>query len=157
MRLFSKIALLAIFLLILTGACGGGASPDSGVDSPKPTAVSESSGAASPESTSGPEFSEADTKSFGQAVARTYVCSGCHTVDGVGAAGPTWLGLFGSEETLDDGTVVTVDEAYLRESILDPNAKIVEGFSPNIMPDDFAERLSDSQLDLLIAYIKILK
>ncbi len=67
------------------------------------------------------------------------------------------MGLFGSEETLDDGTVVTVDEAYLRESILDPNAKIVEGFSPNIMPDDFAERLSDSQLDLLIAYIKLLK
>ncbi len=159
MRLVSKIALLATFLLILTGACGGGSSPDSGGDSPKATAVSESSGSGSSgssETSSGPELSEADTRSFGQAVARTYVCSGCHTVDGVGAAGPTWLGLFGSEETLDDGTVVTVDEAYLRESILDPNAKIVEGFSPNIMPDDFAERLSDSQLDLLNAYINIL-
>ena len=146
--------MLAIFLLLLTGACGGGSSPDSGSDSPKSTAVSESPGT---ETSPGPALSEADTKSFGQAAARTYVCAGCHTADGVGAAGPTWLGLFGSEETLDDGTVVTVDEAYLRESILDPNAKIVEGFSPNIMPDDFAERLSDSQLDLLIAYIKLLK
>jgi len=98
-----------------------------------------------------------DTKTFGKAVARTYACIGCHTADGADVAGPTWKGLYSKEETLIDGTTVTVDEAYVRESILNPNAKIVEGYIPDIMPNDFAERLTDSQLDLLVEYIKILE
>ena len=150
MRLIFKGAGLAMFLLLLTVACGGGSSPASGGNSPK----SASTAAAIP---SVAQTSPEDAKAFGEATARVFVCEGCHTADGVGAAGPTWLGLYGKEETLDDGTTVTVDEAYLRESILDPNAKIVEGFLPDIMPGDFAERLSDSQLDLLIEYIKVLK
>ena len=150
MRLIFKVAGLAMFLLLLAVACGGGSSPASGGDSPK----SQSTAAAIP---SVAQTSPEDAKAFGEATARVFVCVGCHTADGVSAAGPTWLGLYGKEETLDDGTTVTVDEAYLRESILDPNAKIVEGFLPNIMPGDFAEKLSDSQLDLLIEYIKVLK
>ena len=47
--------------------------------------------------------------------------------------GPTWLGLFGSERRLEDGTTVLADEDYLRESILDPGKQIVAGY-PNVMP-----------------------
>ena len=153
MRFISKVAGLAMFLLLLTAACGGGSSPGTG-------GASQSSGG--PESTAAEIPSVAETspenaKAFGEATARVFVCNGCHTADGVAAAGPTWKGLYGKEETMDDGTTVTVDEAYLRESILDPNAKVVEGFLPDIMPTDFAERLSDAQLDLLIEYIKVLK
>ena len=61
----------------------------------------------------------------------------CHTPDGRAGVGPTWQRIYGSEETLADGTTVTVDDAYIRESILDPNAKIVKGFPPNIMPPNF--------------------
>ncbi|PKB63755.1 MAG: hypothetical protein BZY80_05780 [SAR202 cluster bacterium Io17-Chloro-G2] len=153
MRFISKVAGLAMFLLLITVACGGGSSPSSS-DAPGSGGASEPVAA---ELKSVSETSPEEVKAFGKATARVFVCNGCHTVDGVGAAGPTWLGLFGKEETLEDGTTVIVDEAYLRESILDPNAKIVKDFPADVMPADFAERLSDSQLDLLIEYIKVLK
>ncbi len=70
--------------------------------------------------------------------------------------GPSWQGLFGRTETLSDGTTVLVDDAYLRESIINPNAKVVEGFSPNLMPLDFGQRLSEEQIASIIAYIKTL-
>ena len=47
------------------------------------------------------------------------------------------------------------DDAYLRESILQPNAKIVSGFEPNVMPN-FQGQLSEEQVIQLIAYIKSL-
>jgi cytochrome c oxidase subunit 2 len=81
-------------------------------------------------------------------------CTACHSLDGSTLPGPTWLGLFGSEENLADGTTVTVDEAYLTESIKDPLAKLVEGFQP-IMPTTYG--FTDEQIADLIAYIKTLK
>lgn len=138
MSISSKVAGLATLLVLLIVACGGGSLPVSDGIATKPAV----------EPTGVPD---------GKSVARTYGCVGCHTADGGSSVGPTWKGLYGKEETLDDGTTVTVDEAYLRESILDPNAKVVEGFLPNLMPGDFGEKLSDSQLDLLIEFIKVLK
>ena len=61
----------------------------------------------------------------------------------------------GSQVQLEDGTTVTADETYLRESILQPAAKIVKGY-PNVMPS-FQGRVTDEQLIALIAYIKSLK
>ena len=81
-------------------------------------------------------------------------CTGCHTIDGSDATGPTWLGLFGSEVTLEDGSTVTADEEYLRESILEPAAKVHQGFAP-IMPS-FAGQLSDEEINQIIAYIATL-
>ena len=52
---------------------------------------------------------------------------------------------------------MTVDDAYIRESILEPNIKIVEGFQPNLMPPNFGDTLSDSDIDIIIEYIKSLK
>jgi cytochrome c oxidase subunit 2 len=61
-------------------------------------------------------------------------------------------GLFGKQVRLQDGRTVTVDENYIRESILDPKAKIAAGYEP-IMPN-FTGLLSEEQIAQLVAYIK---
>ena len=81
-------------------------------------------------------------------------CTSCHSVDGSDATGPTWQGLFGSEVPLEDGSTVTADEEYIRESILEPQAKVHEGFPP-IMPS-FSGQLSDDEINQIIAYIETL-
>jgi cytochrome c oxidase subunit 2 len=68
--------------------------------------------------------------------------------------GPTWRGLYGRTEELEGGETVDVNEEYLAESIASPNAKVVQGFLPNIMP---AIDLTDVETNALIAYIKSLQ
>ena len=96
-----------------------------------------------------------DPATRGQKTAELY-CKACHSIDGTEGIGPSWKGLFGRQVELADGTTVTADEAYIRESILDPSAKIVKGFQ-NIMPPTFKDTLSDQQISDLIAYIETLK
>ena len=60
-------------------------------------------------------------------------CNGCHTLDGSSGVGPTWQGVYLREEMLDDGTIVIADDEYLRNSILNPDAQIVQGFNPGVM------------------------
>ena len=86
----------------------------------------------------------------GEQLARDQGCLACHSLDGGAGVGPTWKGLVGKNETLIDGSSVLVDEAYLRESIVNPNAKVVKGYAP-IMPP---AQLTDDQLDALMAYLK---
>ena len=82
-------------------------------------------------------------------------CVGCHSVDGSPLTGPTWFELFGSNAELADGTTVVADEAFITESIVDPNAKIVAGYpSPSLMP---AYTLTETEIANIIAYIKTLK
>jgi cytochrome c oxidase subunit 2 len=84
-------------------------------------------------------------------------CSGCHTIDGSKGVAPTWKGIWGREETMNDGKKVKVDENYVRESVLDPNAKIVQGYaSPSVMPS-FKGTLKDRDIDAIIAFMKTLK
>lgn len=85
----------------------------------------------------------------GQELADSNGCATCHSVDGSDGTGPTWAGLAGSEVTLDDGTTVTADEAYLTQSIQDPSSQKVEGF--NVAMPQFD--LSQDQVDALVAYI----
>lgn len=80
----------------------------------------------------------------------------CHSTEGSSGTGPTFAGLYQSEVTLTDGTTVTADEDYLRRSIIEPEADVVEGFTP-LMPSGFSERLSDDKIDALIAYIAALE
>jgi cytochrome c oxidase subunit II len=82
-------------------------------------------------------------------------CNTCHTIDGTPKIGPTWKGLFGKTEALAGGGSTKVDENYLRESIMDPTAKVVNGFAPS-MPT-YKGKLSDKDIDGLIEYIKTLK
>jgi cytochrome c oxidase subunit II len=63
--------------------------------------------------------------------------------------------VFGSERTLADGRTVLADDNYLRESIMVPLAKVVNGFQP-VMPP-FQGRITEEQLMQLIAYVKTLK
>lgn len=90
---------------------------------------------------------------LGKALAMRVGCSACHSVDGSAGVGPSWLGLAGREETLDDGSTVLADSDYLHESIVSPNAKVVSGFAPGIMPQTFGDTLSAQEIDSLVAYI----
>jgi cytochrome c oxidase subunit 2 len=91
---------------------------------------------------------------WGHRIAQETQCLTCHSTDGSAMTGPTWRGLFGRTENLADGTTVHVDENYIRESILQPTAKVVRGFQP-VMPT-FQGTLQDRQIDALIAYIRTL-
>jgi cytochrome c oxidase subunit 2 len=75
-------------------------------------------------------------------------CIACHEA----GLAPNLQGLFGQPVRLSDGQTTTADESYIRESILNPNAKVAAGYQP-IMPS-FAGRVSDEQILQLIAYIK---
>ena len=81
-------------------------------------------------------------------------CSTCHTVDGSPLVGPSFKGIFGHEVALADGSTVTADENYIRESILEPSTKIVKGFTP-AMPT-YKGKLDDQELTGLVEYIKTL-
>jgi cytochrome c oxidase subunit II len=81
-------------------------------------------------------------------------CITCHKADTTGR-GPVLAGVFGSQVRLMDGRTVVADENYLRESIVNPQAKIVLGYQP-IMPT-FQGTVSEENLMQLIAYIKTLK
>ena len=80
-------------------------------------------------------------------------CVTCHRSDTQGR-GPNLQGVFGKPVLLEDGRTVTADENYVRESILDPGAKIVKGFKP-VMPT-FQGIVSEEQLNALVAYVKSL-
>ncbi|HUR59915.1 MAG TPA: DUF6797 domain-containing protein [Opitutaceae bacterium] len=99
----------------------------------------------------------------GRRLAQLLACVACHATDdaSIAKAGPKWKGLFSSKESVVIGNKpgsVTVDEAYLRESILEPTAKIVSGFEKGeyAMPS-YAGVVNDSQVQSLVLYIKSLK
>jgi len=89
--------------------------------------------------------------SSGQLVFQQLGCATCHRSDTQGR-GPNLVGLFGKQVMLDDGRTVIADENYIRESILNPGAKVTAGFKP-IMPS-FQGQVSEENLAALVAYIK---
>ncbi len=92
---------------------------------------------------------------FGAKLYVSKTCVTCHSTDGRAMNGPTFQGIFGHEVTMSDGSKITVDENYIRESILNPQAKVVMGFQP-IMPT-FQGLIKDHEIDALIAFIKSLE
>lgn len=93
----------------------------------------------------------------GKQLAESNGCTGCHSIDGSKIVGPTWKGLYGSTVTLSDGSTVTADDAYLKDSIVSPDKQIPKGFTKGVMPTDFSQKLSASDVQDIIAYIKTLK
>ena len=80
-------------------------------------------------------------------------CQSCHSLDGSRKVGPSFQGLYGKKShTMADGSSVTADENYLRQSILQPEQKIVQGYQ-NLMPGTYSS-LSERQLTALIEFIK---
>jgi mono/diheme cytochrome c family protein len=100
----------------------------------------------------------------GKRLAQLFACVACHADEPnpiVARSGPPWRGLYGSQrDVFVAGKPVTAkaDEAYLRESILDPVAKVAAGFEKGeyAMPS-FAGILNDAQIEALILYLKTLK
>ena len=99
-------------------------------------------------------FEGMDPVEVGRVVHTRKGCASCHSIDGSPGQGPTWLGIWGKDERTDKGTVV-VDENYIRESILEPNARIVSGYNP-IMPT-YKGVLKEEEIEGVIAFIKSLK
>jgi cytochrome c oxidase subunit 2 len=96
---------------------------------------------------------EGSLASNGQKLFQQLGCSTCHLATGQGR-GPSLVGIYGKPAPLTDGTTVIADDNYVRESILDPKAKVLAGFQP-IMPT-FQGIVSEEQLLQLTAYIKSL-
>lgn len=82
-------------------------------------------------------------------------CTQCHSNNGTAKTGPTFKGIYGADHKMRDGSTVKVDENYIRESIMDPQAKVRDGYQP-VMPT-FKGILSDDEIGYLIEYIKTLK
>jgi cytochrome c oxidase subunit 2 len=92
--------------------------------------------------------------SAGEKLFQDLACVTCHKADS-GARGPNLTGLYGRPVALFDGSTVTADETYLRESIVAPSAKIVAGYQP-IMPT-FQGLVTEEQLLQLVAYVRSLE
>jgi cytochrome c oxidase subunit 2 len=92
--------------------------------------------------------------SAGEKLFEQLACVTCHLPDGTGR-GPSLNGVYSNKVLLADGTTVTADDSYIRESILQPKAKIVAGFQP-VMPT-FQGLVTEEQIINLTAYVKSLQ
>lgn len=95
----------------------------------------------------------ASSPPVGQSLLNAKGCLACHSVNGQPGIAPTFLRLYGKTETLTDGSRVEVDEAYLRESILNPAAKVVQRYQP-VMP---VVPLTEAEVTEIVSYLKTLK
>jgi cytochrome c oxidase subunit 2 len=99
--------------------------------------------------------SDLTPEEWGKELYTSKACFTCHSLDGNPGVGPTFSGLFGREEEMTDGTTVVADENYIRKSILEPQAQVVQGFQP-VMPT-YQGLLKDEEIDALVAFFKTLK
>lgn len=105
----------------------------------------------SPSSTTSTDLSPSAAE--GLTLSKGNGCAGCHGSSFGGGIGPTWKGLSGSQRSLSTGESVVADRAYLIESIKNPAAKRVAGFS-TAMPKS---NLSDAEIEKIVDYIETLK
>ncbi len=141
---------LSVLTLALS-ACAPKAEQQTTASTPEPLATTQTKS----ESSKGgvPEVNDPEGKK-GRIVFVQSGCNACHMNPAVGKDYPDLRGLYGSKVKLQDGTEVIADEAYLRESILNPNKQIVAGYQPNMPAYNY---LSDEQVNQLIAYIRAMK
>lgn len=94
---------------------------------------------------------------LGEQIYKTKLCASCHSLDGSNLVGPSFKGLWGRSGKTTAGDDYVVDEGYLKESVLNPGAKVVQGYpEPSPMPP-YQGQFNDADLNNLIAYIKSLK
>jgi len=91
----------------------------------------------------------------GEALVSRNGCNACHSVDGSSGVGPSFAGLWQNDRPVQSGETVPADENYIRESILQSDAKVVEGYD-NVMPP-YQGVIDDRQIDDIIEYIKTLE
>jgi cytochrome c oxidase subunit 2 len=160
--LLAAIAIVAVLAIIVPSVYAGldveGESHNASFTlAAPPTLAAEPAGSPGAQRTPTPAGPPATGAALGQQVAQRAGCAACHSINGTKIIGPTWKGLAGHQVTLTGGQTVTADDAYLHESIVSPNAKVVDGFQPNIMPQDFGTRLSEDEIQAVIAYIHTLE
>lgn len=122
---------------------------------PAPIVIEESSAGSSSGSAGGiPE--EVKFEELKKKVPAVAQCSACHNVTGApGAVGPSWKGLYGRSGTFEDGASYVADEAYIKESIIEPQKHIVKGY-PGAMPS-YSGQLSDADIEAIIGFMKEIK
>ncbi|MEW6367565.1 MAG: cytochrome c oxidase subunit II [Acidobacteriota bacterium] len=91
----------------------------------------------------------------GERLYRSRGCAQCHSADGRPGTGPSFKGVFGKTQLMKDGSSVLADENYIRESILEPEARVVAGYDP-VMPT-FKGRIKDQEITAIIEYLKTLR
>ncbi len=82
-------------------------------------------------------------------------CTACHSPGTEKLVGPAWGGLYGSEVQLADGTTAKVDDAYLTQSILQPDAEVAAGYEAGVMPP-YSDILEAGEVAAIVAYIRSL-
>ena len=97
-----------------------------------------------------------DPVARGKQLTAEYACGACHALNGSRQVGPGWGGLYGAEVSLADDSTTTADEAYLVESILQPDAHIVAGYPAGVMPA-YSSLLSEDDARAIVAYIRSLE
>lgn len=112
---------------------------------PTSTATQTDTGETSTGQTQTGEAPASGDPSAGKGIFAANGCGSCHTLQEAGTSGT-----IGPD--LDEG-LKGKDPAYIRESIADPNAEITEGFPPDVMPQDYGQKLSDTQLADLVAFL----
>ena len=147
-----ELALIAVFSLaafmLLAVRVGG-------QESSTPAAGTATAQDASPEASpvATPMAGEVDLVAAERGRSAAAVCLACHSTDGSTMVGPTWKGLYLSEEELEDGSTVLVDEANIHESIVDPMKRITKGYPPSMPPFP----LTEEQIKDITEYIKSLQ
>jgi cytochrome c oxidase subunit 2 len=91
----------------------------------------------------------------GERIVKNAGCLNCHAVDGKEKIGPNLRGLYGSKVPIEGGRSVTADEEFLRESIVEPGAKVVKGY-PNVMPT-YRTSMPPDDVRAAVEYLKTLK
>lgn len=99
--------------------------------------------------------SEGSMASQGEKLFQKYACNTCHTNESIGR-GPALTGVYGNSVMLSDNSIVKADDNYIRESILNPQAKIVKGFGPPSVMPTFQGQINEDDLLKLLAYVKSL-
>ena len=100
-------------------------------------------------------FSANSPEAKGLDIFTRMACNACHSTDGSLKLGPTIKNQYGKEILHTDGSVMIINDDYIRESLIDPLKHIAEGYTP-IMPS-YKPILSDEDVANLVAYIKALK
>jgi len=100
------------------------------------------------ERTAAPAYADLTPVERGEIWYTEFGCNACHSLDDTVQVGPSWQGIYNRQVELEDGSTVTVDDAYIRESIINPNHQIVAGFLPNLMPQDFETRMADKEAEI---------
>lgn len=92
---------------------------------------------------------------LGEQLYKSKACFTCHSLDGSDTAGPSWKGIYETDRSFTDGSSTKADDNYLRQSIVNPGSKVLNGFAP-VMPT-FSGLLSDREIMALIEFIKAQK